>query len=367
MSTQHLRSTPREPRLIISWNADGLIAHDGNPVFISKIRKVARFVNVHDVDLLLIQETHMIPSDIPFVEAQLRTYGFHDYTFYWSTNCNKGWRLKKSRSDQRWHGTGVIVRKGYEPLTLDDNFDGGMWRWSDEEPYQHPIRNPENEGRTLILEYETLYIINTYVPHNGYGSVLKGKCKNNRRKNILRNRWNGRLQHGLTQLLKKKPIIWAGDLNVAHTDLDVSHPMFFANVQESRGKGVRSYTLVTQPGFTRMERENFGYTLAVLDLVDTFRHFNKDKRVYSWEAILHVGDWAKSPIWRDKGMRLDYFICSRSILDRVISSDILDQECSFGSDHRAIALQLKPADESGKVVEWRRRHWLSNSTKKYDS
>jgi len=356
MSTQYLRSTTREPQLIISWNADGLIAHDGKSVFTSKIRNVARFVNYHLVDLLLIQETHMIPSDIPFVEAKLIDNGFHDCTFYWSTNCNKGWRLKKSRSDQRWHGTGAIVRKGYEPLSLMYNFDGGMWRWSDEKPYQHPIRNPENEGRTLILEYETLYIINTYVPHNGYGAVLKGKCKNNRRKNKLRNRWNGRLQHGLAQLLKKKPIIWAGDLNVAHTELDVSHPFFFANVQEYRGRGRgRSYTLVTQPGFTWMERENFEYTLVVLDLVDTFRHFNKDKRVYTWEAILNVGEWAKSPIWRDKGMRLDYFICSRSILDRVISSDILDQECSFGSDHRAIALQLKPANRSAKA-------WWSETT-----
>jgi len=359
MSTQHPRSTTTEPKLIISWNADGLISHDGKRVFISKIRQAAFFVYVHAVDLLLIQETHMIPSDIPLVEAQLKNNGFSEHTFYWSTNCNKGWPSKKSSSGQRWHGTGVIVKRGCEPLSLDEDFDGGeMWKWSNKEPYQHPLRNPENEGRTLILEYKTLYIINTYVPHSGYGSVLRGKCKNNRQKNKLRNRWNIRLQHGLAQLLRKKPIIWAGDLNVAHTELDVSHPYFFANVQESRGRG-KGYTLVTQPGFTQMERENFGHTLAVLDLVDTFRHFNHHKRVCSWEATLHVGDWAKSPMWRDKGMRLDYFICSRSILDRIRSSDITDQ--AFGSDHRAIALQLEAPDSSEKAPDDQRRRRLTNA------
>jgi len=363
MSTQHQRSTTTEPQLIISWNADGLITHDGKRVCTSKIREVALFVNVHAVDLLLIQETHMIPPDIPFVEAQLRDNGFHEYIFYWSTNCNKGWRSQKTCSGQRWHGTGVIVRKGCEPLSVEHYFDGGeMFRWSEKEPYQHPIRNPEKEGRTLILEYKSLYVINTYVPHNGYGSVLRGKCKNNRRKNNLRNRWDGRLRHGLAQLQMKKSIIWAGDLNVAHTDLDVSHPYFFDNVQELRGRG-RGYILVTQPGFTQMERENFDYTLKELDLVDTFRHFNNHKRVCSWEASLHVGDWAKSPIWSDKGMRLDYFICSRSILDRVISSKITDQ--AFGSDHYAIALELKPSSGSGKAADGQRQRRLSNSTKKY--
>merc|ERR1719233_2466267 len=111
-----------------------------------------------------------------------------------------------------------------------------------------------------------------------------------------------------------------------------------------------------------MERRFFEYTLRMLDLEDTFRYFNKDKRVCSWEAILHVGDWARNPIWRDKGMRLDYFICSRSILDRVISSKITDQ--AFGSDHYAIALELKPTSGGGKAVDGQRQRRLSNSTKK---
>jgi len=82
------RSIAREPSQIISWNADGLITHDGKEVFVKKIQQVANFVNSVNIDLLLIQESHMVKSDIPFVEAELKTNGFLEtnWMFYWSTN-----------------------------------------------------------------------------------------------------------------------------------------------------------------------------------------------------------------------------------------------------------------------------------------
>jgi len=169
------------------------------------------------------------------------------------------------------------VRRECNPICVRYNLPS-VERFVNGTPYQHPQRNPEAEGRTLILEYPTMFIINTYVPHNGYGSVLRGKCKNNELKNRLREQWNRRLQNGLELLQRRKPIIWAGDLNVAHTDLDVTHPYFFATVEETRMKGKRGYTLVTQPGFTRMEKENFGSTLAMLNLVDTFRYLHNNLR-----------------------------------------------------------------------------------------
>ena len=183
-----------------------------------------------------------------------------------------------------------------------------------------------NEGRVLMLEYEKMIVLNTYVPHNGSNAERYEK----------RALWDFRVQRFLENYRGKKDVVWMGDLNVAHQDHDVGpSPRLFEGVG----------------GFTLPERRRFTDILAATDMVDTYRAFNGDRLTYTWRSTRGQGldGW--------QGMRLDYFVVPRKLVARIksceTSTDRFDDttaqsmpmSCFMGSDHCMIHLSLHKRED----------------------
>ena len=216
------------------------------------------------------------------------------------------------------HGVGVLVKKGLKtPIRVSRTLD------VDDAVDETPDDIDTNEGRVLALEYENMVVVNTYVPHNG--STLERHEK--------RALWDHRARRFLSHHVGRKDVVWMGDLNVAHRDLDVGpHPAMFEGVG----------------GFTLPERRRFTDALAATSMVDAYRAFHGDKSTFTWRGGAGGG-------WR--GMRLDYFILSASLASRIenvfTSTDKYSDEiaqtmpvsCFFGSDHCAVWLRLRSRED----------------------
>jgi len=303
------------PRAICSWNADSLRLRVNEGMQ----ERLYKLIEEKHVDLILIQECRMKNDDIAFVLSKMKKSGFKEFRFHWNLHPKN-----------RYSGVCAIARKGYEPVSVRNTFKTPMTP-----EYPKDVNNPEKEGRVLVIEYRDFSILHTYVPLCGWG---EGEDIKNTLKIERREAWDIRLRYGLEQLRKAMPVIWTGDLNVAHTESDVSHPFFFATAVKPSGAQKK---LRVQPGFTKVERDSFSKTLQELDLVDTFRHFRKTEKSYSWAGLASNERYAK------KGMRLDYFLISPALLDRIQDSEIL-KEATMGSDHRAILLTFKLQNEVKK-------------------
>lgn len=165
----------------------------------------------------------------------------------------------------------------------------------------------EKEGRIITLEYDKFYLVNVYTPNS----------QRDLARLPIRLQWEVNLIEYLKQLDKKKPVIYCGDLNVAHEDIDLKN--FKSNIGnsgftfEERGK----MTELLQSGFT-----------------DTFRHLNPDTTdAYTWWSYMNkVRE-------RNIGWRIDYFIVSNRLVDYIQAADIHSQV--LGSDHCPIVLELK--------------------------
>lgn len=181
-----------------------------------------------------------------------------------------------------------------------------------------------NEGRVLLLEYEKVIVLNTYVPHNGGNPERWEK----------RAMWDFRVKRFLTHYKGKKDVIWLGDLNCAHRDLDVA-----PSPEQFIGVG----------GFTVPERQRFTDILSTSDMVDAYRALHGDRQTFTWRGIGMGSGLA---------MRLDYFIVPRTFVHRLksceTSTDRFDDavarerpiSCFFGSDHCALYLTLHKRDAS---------------------
>ena len=164
----------------------------------------------------------------------------------------------------------------------------------------------DHEGRVITLEFEDFYLVNQYVP----------KVKRDLSRLEYRMDWEEDLKQYLKKLEQKKPVIICGDFNVAHQEIDIKNAK--ANIGNA--------------GFTYEEREKFS---CLLDsgFIDTFRYFNPDKKdCYSW--------WSYMGKAREKniGWRIDYFLVSKSIINKVRNSAIYSDV--FGSDHCPIGLEV---------------------------
>jgi len=304
---------PQElPRAICSWNADSLRLRVNEGMQ----ERLSNLIEGKQIDLILVQECRMKNDDIAFVTNKMKKSGFREFKFHWNLHPKN-----------RYSGVCAIVRKGYEPVSVRKTFKTPMTP-----EYSTKVNSPEKEGRVLVIDYRDFSILHTYVPLCGWG---EGEDVKNTLKIDRRKIWDIRLRYGLQQLRKAKPVIWTGDLNVAHTEFDVSHPSFFANAVKPSGLKLK---LRVQPGFTKVERDGFSKTLQELELVDTFRHFRKTEKSFSWAGQ------ESNERYATKGMRLDYFLCSPVLLDRIKDSEIL-KEATMGSDHRAILLTFKPNDK----------------------
>lgn len=164
----------------------------------------------------------------------------------------------------------------------------------------------DHEGRVITLEFEDFYLVNQYVPN----------VKRDLSRLEYRMDWEEDLKRYLKKLEQKKPVIICGDFNVAHQEIDIKNAK--ANIGNA--------------GFTYEEREKFS---CLLDsgFIDTFRYFNPDKKdCYSW--------WSYMGKAREKniGWRIDYFLVSKSIINKVRNSTIYRDV--FGSDHCPIGLEV---------------------------
>lgn len=201
---------------------------------------------------------------------------FEGYESYWDYAQKKG-----------YSGTCIYTR--IKPLSV---------------AYGIGIEEHDQEGRVVTLEFEDMYLITVYVPNS----------QDELRRLDYRMTWEDAFRNYVVQLDKKKPVVICGDLNVAHQEIDLKNPK----------------TNRRNAGFTDEEREKFGLLLAE-GFTDTFRHFHPDTTgAYSWWSY-RGGARA-----RNAGWRIDYFVSSKRIDERLTSACIHPE--IMGSDHCPVEL-----------------------------
>ncbi len=249
-----------EQMKIISFNTNGLRA--------CKLKGFDEFFETQNADIFCVQETKMQEG-----QADLEKQGYHKFM---SSAEKKGY-------------SGTLVYSKQKPINVTFGIDG---KYND-------------EGRVITLEFENFFLVNAYVPNSQEG--LK--------RLVFREEFEDDMKNHLLKLSKEKGVVYTGDLNVAHQEIDIKNPK--ANEQNA--------------GFSKQEREKM---TALLDagFVDTFRFLHPNEVKYSWWSY-RFSSRAKNIGWR-----LDYFIVSKNLAGKVISSDILtDVE---GSDHAPIMLEI---------------------------
>lgn len=194
-----------------------------------------------------------------------------------------------SATKKGYSGTAILTK--HKPLNV--HFDIG-------------VEAHDNEGRVTTLEYDNFFITNVYVPNSG--SELK--------RLDYRQTWDVAFLKYLKGLEQTKPVILCGDLNVAHREIDLARP------KQNYNKAA---------GFMQEEIDGMdAYTSN--GFVDTFRHFQPEAEKYSW--------WSYRGGARDRnvGWRIDYFLVSESLLDKVQTAEIHNEV--HGSDHCPVSLEI---------------------------
>lgn len=244
----------------ISWNVNGIRACVGKG-FLDSFKEL-------DADVFCLQETKLQEGQI-----ELDLPGYHQY---WNYAEKKG-----------YSGTAVFTKK--EPLSV---------------AYGMGIEEHDHEGRVITLEFDEFYFITVYVPNSG--DELK--------RLDYRMTWEDDFLKFVKKLEETKPVIYCGDLNVAHNEIDIKNP------KSNRGHS----------GFTDEERAKMSTALES-GLVDTFRYFYPDKeQAYSWWSYrFHARE-------KNAGWRIDYFIVSESLKDKLLGAAIHPE--IYGSDHCPVEL-----------------------------
>lgn len=248
---------------LISWNVNGLRACVGKGF--SEIFKEL------DADFFCLQETKM-------QEGQLDIC-FEGYKSYWNYAEKKG-----------YSGTAIFTR--HEPLNVS---------------YGIGVEEHDHEGRVITLEMPDFFLVTVYVPNS----------QNELRRLDYRMTWEDDFLAYIKKLDEKKPVIFCGDLNVAHEEIDLKNPK----------------TNRRNAGFTDEERNKMT-TLLNSGFTDTFRFFYPDqKEIYSWWSYrFHARE-------KNAGWRIDYFITSARLNDRLVDAKIHTE--ILGSDHCPVELTIR--------------------------
>ncbi len=250
---------------LISFNVNGIRA-------ILKKSFEEDFKNL-DADIFAIQETKYTEDlhlDFPFKPT--------NYNVYWTN----------SKEKKGYSGVAVFSKK--KPISIHYGLQNGKY---------------DNEGRVITLEFDNFYFVACYVPNSGEELVRLP----------FRMDFEDDLKQYLMELDTKKPVIYCGDLNVAHEEIDIKNPK----------------TNTTNAGFTKEEREKMTKLLSA-GFVDTFRKMHEEEVKYSWWS------YRFNSRARNAGWRIDYFLVSERIYKNVEKAEILNE--ILGSDHCPVELDI---------------------------
>ena len=261
---------------LYSWNVNGIRSVD-------KKGALAEFITKENPDIVCFQETkaHETQLDLEFPE----------YEKFWNSATKKGY-------------SGTAIWTKIEPLRVSYDLPENLI--SDYKLDSDAYGDPSNEGRIITAEFEDFYLITVYTP-NSKGDLSRLKLRHEK--------WDPAFLKYLQIRQEKKPVVFCGDLNVAHTELDLANP------KPNIGKH----------GFTDEERAGFDNLLKA-GFVDTFRLFTKEGGHYSWWT-----HWAKARE-RNVGWRIDYFLVSSPLVDRIKTAQI--HPAVTGSDHCPVSIEL---------------------------
>lgn len=247
----------------VSWNVNGIraVLNKGFMDFFKEI----------NADIFCVQETKMQEGQVELI--------LDGYYQYWNSAIKKG-----------YSGTAVFTKK--KPLNVT---------------YGIGIEEHDQEGRIITLEYENFYLVNCYTPNS----------KRELERLEYRQIWEDEIRKYLSKLDNIKPIIYCGDLNVAHEDIDLKNPK----------------TNHHSAGFTDEERQKLTQLLNV-GFVDSYRYLypNKENAYTWWSYMMKARE-------KDIGWRIDYFITSKTIEDKIKDSKI--HKDVMGSDHCPIELDIE--------------------------
>ena len=248
--------------LFVSWNVNGLRA--------CVTKGFEDFFKEMDADFFCIQETKMQPHQL--------VLDLPGYYQYFHSAIRKG-----------YSGTAIFAKK--EPISVSYDFDDDKHN---------------DEGRVITLEYDNFYLVNAYVPNSKEGLLRLD----------YRQEWEDWLRENLVKLSMKKSVVYCGDLNVAHNEIDLKNP-------DSNHKNA---------GFSDEERNKFSELLAS-GFVDTFRYLYPEKVEYSWWSY-RFNARAKNIGWR-----IDYFIVSKDLKEKIKDAKIHSN--IYGSDHCPVSLDIE--------------------------
>lgn len=268
------------PMKLISWNVNGIRA-------VVKKGDFQKFIQAHSPDVLCLQETK--------AERGQAEVDLGEYEEFWNSSKNK----------KGYSGTAIFVRKDLQVLKVLYDFPEALTK---KYKLVDKYGDPNQEGRVITVELKNFFVVTSYTPNS----------KEDLSRLPLRHKaWDPAFLEYMKQLEKKKPVLFCGDLNVAHTEEDLANPA--ANVGEH--------------GFTDEEREGVSKIIKA-GFVDSFRHFTPTgKGHYTWWSV-----WSNARA-RNVGWRIDYWFVSKKLLPKLKSASILPKV--MGSDHCPVVIELK--------------------------
>jgi exodeoxyribonuclease-3 len=259
---------------LYSWNVNGIRA-------VLKKGDFERFLAAHDPDIICLQETKASQDQVDI--------DFPQYEEYWYSADKKG-----------YSGTAIFTK--HSPLEVIEGLPTDIVeRYQLADQYGDTAR----EGRVLTLEFEPFYVSTVYTPN----------AKDDLSRIPMRQQWDPAYAEYMKRLAADKPVVFCGDFNVAHTELDLARP------KENRGR----------KGFTDEERDGFDALIAA-DFIDSFRQFHAEGGHYTWWS--HFGQ-ARA---RNVGWRIDYVLISPELQPLLRSARVHPEV--LGSDHCPVSIDL---------------------------
>lgn len=252
---------------LVSWNVNGIRAIIKKD-FIKDIAQLAP-------DILCLQETKGQPEDVKTALLLLPEYEAY---------------INSSKARKGYSGTAILTKK--KPLNVS---------------YDIGIEEFDQEGRVITAEFSDFFVVTVYTPNSGEGM----------KRLDFRSSWDEAFKNHIVALEQQKPVIVCGDLNVAHSEIDIARPK--PNYNKSSG-----YTQTEIDGLDNLLAEGF---------FDSFRYFHPEEVKYSW------WNYKFKARERNVGWRIDYFLASEALKPQIEKAEIYNEY--FGSDHCPVGLRIK--------------------------